>query len=166
MLLTPPLFFVVAVAKVKATPTTTPTTPIPPVTTPPSTATPTVTGKTCSLHSLEVSFLPLSLSLSLSLSPLSVPPPTLPQLLCLSVPEAVSAKYFKFGILLLDDTTGSRVAGMDTEFQKNSERIILKILQEWLEGKGLPVSWETLVKTLRDTGLPALADTIQTAKMP
>ena len=38
------------------------------------------------------------------------------------------------------------------------ERICCKILQEWLEGKGLqPVTWETLTKILGDTGLSSLA---------
>ena len=45
------------------------------------------------------------------------------------------------------------------------EVVILRILQEWLEGKGLPVTWETLIQTLRDTGLPTLADHIHTAKL-
>ena len=38
--------------------------------------------------------------------------------------------------------------------------IIRKILQEWLKGKGLPVTWETLVQTLRDIDLSVLADHI------
>ena len=55
-------------------------------------------------------------------------------------------------------------AAFKKEYQGDAEDVILRILQEWLEGKGLPVSWETLVKTLRDTGLPALADTIHDTK--
>ena len=39
--------------------------------------------------------------------------------------------------------------------------IILRILQEWLEGRGLePVSWETLVQTLRDSDLSPLANEV------
>ena len=46
------------------------------------------------------------------------------------------------------------------------ERICCKILQEWLEGKGLqPVTWETLTKTFRDTGLSSLAEQIQIATL-
>ena len=30
--------------------------------------------------------------------------------------------------------------------------MMLQILQEWLEGRGLPVTWEALVKTFKDTG--------------
>ena len=43
--------------------------------------------------------------------------------------------------------------------------ICLEILQEWLMGKGLPVTWETLVQTLRDSRLYALADKVQAAKI-
>ena len=43
----------------------------------------------------------------------------------------------------------------------DSERISHSILREWLRGKGLPVTWETLVKALRDTKLFALADKVQ-----
>ena len=43
---------------------------------------------------------------------------------------------------------------------------MLRILQEWMEGKGLPVTWESLVRTLRDTNLSTLADEIQASKIP
>ena len=43
----------------------------------------------------------------------------------------------------------------------NFEDVVLRILQEWLEGKGLPVTWETLLQTLRNAGLPALAERIE-----
>ena len=45
------------------------------------------------------------------------------------------------------------------------ENITHKILQEWLEGKGLPVTWQSLIQTLRDSELSALADQIQKAKL-
>ena len=41
------------------------------------------------------------------------------------------------------------------------EDVVLRILQEWLEGKGLPVTWESLIQTLRDTDLPTLAEQIE-----
>ena len=38
---------------------------------------------------------------------------------------------------------------------------VVQILQEWLEGRGLePVTWETLIRTLRDSDLSALADEV------
>ena len=39
-----------------------------------------------------------------------------------------------------------------------AENVTLRILQEWLEGKGLPVTWETLNKTLKDAGLSTLTE--------
>ena len=42
----------------------------------------------------------------------------------------------------------------------------MRILQEWMEGRGLPVTWESLVQILRDTKLPNLADQIEAAKIP
>ena len=92
--------------------------------------------------------------------------PSLPELLCLKVPQEVGANYSTFGIILLNDKTGSRVNAIDDECRGKSDRIILRILQEWLEGKGLPVTWESLVKTLRNIDLSVLADQIQASKIP
>ena len=44
-----------------------------------------------------------------------------------------------------------------------AEKVALRILQEWLEGKGLPVTWPTLIQTLRDTELSTLSDQIETS---
>ena len=55
---------------------------------------------------------------------------------------------------------------IEDECHGKSERIILRILREWMEGRGLPVTWESLVQTLRDTKLPNLADQIEAAKIP
>ena len=52
------------------------------------------------------------------------------------------------------------------ECQGVAHDVLLRILQEWLEGKGLePVTWETLVKTLRNTKLFTLADSVKAAKL-
>ena len=57
---------------------------------------------------------------------------------------------------------------IEDECHGKSERIILRILQEWMKGRGLPVTWESLVQTLRDTKLLnlQLADQIEAAKIP
>ena len=89
----------------------------------------------------------------------------MPELLRLRVPQQVGANFSTFGIFLLNDMTGSRVDIIDTECRGKPERIVLKILQEWLEGKGLPVTWESLIQTLRDTDLSVLADQIQATKL-
>ena len=85
-------------------------------------------------------------------------PPSLPELICLNVPEQVGGSYFKFGVILLNGRTGSLVRSYKKECQGDAEEVMLRILQEWLEGKGLPVTWESLVKTLRDTKHTVLAD--------
>ena len=85
--------------------------------------------------------------------------PTLPELLRLKIPLRIGST---FCIFLLDDATGSRIQTLKKQCLGIADDVMLCILQEWLEGKGLkPVSWETLVKTLRDTGLSALANEIQ-----
>ena len=47
------------------------------------------------------------------------------------------------------------------EYLGKPEDVTLMVLQEWLEGKGLPVTWDSLVKALRDTKLLVMADQIQ-----
>ena len=96
----------------------------------------------------------------------SVPQPSLPELLCLKVHQEVGANYSTFGIILLNDRTGSRVDSIEEYCRGNLEKITRKILQEWLEGKGLPVMWESLVQTLRNIDLSVLADQIQASKIP
>ena len=44
------------------------------------------------------------------------------------------------------------------------EKVVMSILREWVQGKGLPVTWESLIQSLRDSGLSTLADEIATAK--
>ena len=87
-------------------------------------------------------------------------PPTLPQLLLLKIPQRVGAKYSTFGILLLNDTDGSRVDGFKLKCLGNPEDIAQEILKEWLLGRGLELTWETLTMTLRDSDLSVLADEV------
>ena len=91
--------------------------------------------------------------------------PTLPELLRLDVPQQVGANYSIFGILLLNDETGSRVRSFKKECLGDAEDVVLRILQEWLEGKGVAVTWELLVKTLKEAKLCTLARSIQEAKL-
>ena len=89
-------------------------------------------------------------------------PPTLPQLLHLKIPQRVGANYSTFGIFLLNDTVGSQVECLEEECHNKADKVVRKILQEWLEGRGLePVTRETLIKTLRDSDLSVLADEVQ-----
>ena len=91
--------------------------------------------------------------------------PTLPELIRLKVPQCVGSHYNTFGVLLLNDELGSRVDSIEDECRGKPERICRKILQEWLEGKGLPATWLTLIKTLRDIDLSTLADHVEAEKL-
>ena len=89
----------------------------------------------------------------------------MPELLPFKVIEQVYHKHYAFGIFLLNDRTGGRVKEIEQDCHMRPGSIIKSILQEWLEGKGLDVTWESLVQALRDTGFPDLADQIQDSKM-
>ena len=87
--------------------------------------------------------------------------PSLPKLLRLNLPDKVGASYRNFGIFLLKDETGSRIDAIEMECLGKPDRIIGKILQDWVVGKGEPPIWGTLIKTLRDCKLTVLAEQIQ-----
>ena len=88
---------------------------------------------------------------------MSLPPgtPTLMELLSFSdkkvnIAELIGVNYFKFGILLLEDSNGIIVKALENQFHFNAEQINIAILQRWLEGKGRPVTWSTLVTALQN----------------
>ena len=98
--------------------------------------------------------------------------PTLPVLLimkfppsclksdCINIPLRIGQKYWHFGILLLQDNTGNMVETIEYECQKNAEMINLKILKKWINGTGLPVTWDVLIQVLHDIELHQLASEI------
>ena len=88
----------------------------------------------------------------------------MPELIRFEIPEGIGDKYYKFGILLLRDKTGSRMGIIKNDCREKAEEIVQRILQEWLEGKGLPVTWESLIQTLRDINLSVLADKLEADK--
>ena len=94
--------------------------------------------------------------------------PSLPELLRFEIPQEVGADFRKFGIFLLDDTRGSRVDGISVEVgcQGRPDRITTRILQEWVGGRGAALTWDTLVKTLKDCELNVLARQVQISKLP
>ena len=105
---------------------------------------------------------------SLFLSPLIGDTPTLPLLICfpakttpLNIPRLLGTSYAMLGPLLLQDTSGSRIAALEAEHRCNADRINLAVMQEWLEGGGLrPVTWATLTRAMTDVGQTALAQQI------
>ena len=87
--------------------------------------------------------------------------PTMPELLRLEIPQKVGGTCYTFGIFLLNDETGSRMNIFRKECLGKPEDVTLMILQEWLEGKGLPVTWRSLIQALKDAKLFAMAHQIQ-----
>ena len=88
--------------------------------------------------------------------------PTLPKLLDLKVPAGVSDKYEEFGIILLKDEDGKKMAVIENDFRGKAEKITLQILKKWMEGDGMSVTWESLVIALRNCA-PLFADQIEIA---
>ena len=83
-------------------------------------------------------------------------------MLRLKIPQRVGANYSTFGILLLNDTDGRRMDSYELQYLGNPEKIVQRILHEWLQGRGQElVTWETLIETLGDCDLSALADEVR-----
>ena len=86
--------------------------------------------------------------------------PSLPKLLGLKIPQKVGAEFMQFGVLLLDDEDGAHIDALEDECNGKCERIVRKILAEWVRGRGRALSWKTLSDTLRECSLSSLADDI------
>jgi len=95
--------------------------------------------------------------------------PTLPELLNfhgrkrkIKTAQEIGSQYTNFGIQLLEDETGAKIAAITDKHKGNAELINIEILQEWVSGRGKkPVSWRTLIEVLGDTGLSVLADDVE-----
>lgn len=86
--------------------------------------------------------------------------PTLPELLRLKLPQRVGIHYLSFGVFLLNDNDGTKVQNLDHQHRGNTSHIVGGILQEWLQGRGLPVTWQSLTQALRDSDMTELADEV------
>lgn len=78
----------------------------------------------------------------------------------LRIPEKVGARYYSFGMCLLKDMSGEKLQKFRGECQGDARAIVRMIWKEWLEGKGVPVTWGALVDVLREIGIYDLADQI------
>ena len=87
--------------------------------------------------------------------------PSLPKLLRLNIPEDVGDSFRKFGTVLLNDESGALMDAIENDCNGRAHRITLKVLQEWMLGKGERITWTVLVKTLNDCKLTTLASKIQ-----
>ena len=76
----------------------------------------------------------------------------------------IQNEYETLGIQLLNDSDGLKIRSIETAQRGDPLRIMVVILQEWLQGKGrLPVTWQTLVECLRDANLNVVAGYIEDA---
>lgn len=100
---------------------------------------------------------------------IDVEAPTLRKLLCfplsdrkLNVVKEIGVHYMKLGIFLLEDDNGEQTSAIEQEFNRDAERINIKLLQKWLSGTGRkPVTWSTLITVLQDMELHTLASNIE-----
>ena len=80
----------------------------------------------------------------------------------INIPKEIGTEYKKFGIFLLQDDNGQFVSNIIHQDKENVEGIIIDIIREWMKGRGrLPVSWRTLIETLREMNLKILADDVE-----
>ncbi len=79
--------------------------------------------------------------------------------------ENIGTDSITFGILLLNDATGAKIRVMEWTHRGRLIGINREILQEWMGGRGRPVTWNVLVEVLRAIGLNILADSISVVKL-
>ena len=79
----------------------------------------------------------------------------------IKVSGQIGTKYKDFGLQLLNDESGQIVTGIIQEKHENAEQINYEILRQWVNGKGKPHSWETLIEVLEDCELGTLAQEIK-----
>ena len=88
--------------------------------------------------------------------------PTLPQLMRLQIPEKVCPRYKIFGTLLLQDDTGTQIECLERASNYlHPDDIVIDILKKWLQKESTPVTWDNLIRVLRDCGLKPLAKCVQ-----
>ena len=98
--------------------------------------------------------------------------PTMPELRHLRLPngkaidiaERIGTSYQKFGSLLLDDNYGHQLPIITHDNRNRVVDVNVELLVKWLKGSGrTPVTWTTLLETLRDIGEPELVEEISDA---
>ena len=69
--------------------------------------------------------------------------------------------YEMFGIFLLNDETGDKMAVIKNNCRGDAMKITTAILREWFKGGGMSVTWGSLITALRKCTLLSLADQIE-----
>lgn len=73
--------------------------------------------------------------------------------------------YVVFGVLLLDDHSGTKIQIFDRKHDSDAEQINIDILKEWIDGRSRhPVTWATLTEVLHECDLSVLASEIEASK--
>ena len=84
----------------------------------------------------------------------------------MNLAEKIGVSYYEFGVQLLDDDDGDKIAAIEKELRGDASCINRQVFRLWLKGKGRqPVTWATLVSVLQDIGLARLAQDIADAKL-
>lgn len=80
------------------------------------------------------------------------------------IAEKIGTDYKHFGTLLLNDNDGSKVNNIEMSKRGDPTEIAAEILEQWLQGRGrMPVTWQTLIKCLRDMKRIVLADAVESS---
>ena len=80
----------------------------------------------------------------------------------INIIEKIGTDYNTFGVLLLEDETGSKVNAIESHYKEDPERINQEIFRRWLSGEGKrPVTWKTLTEVLHDSRLSYIAKEIE-----
>ena len=75
--------------------------------------------------------------------------------------EQIGTHYRDLGCLLLNDTKGEVTRSIIKNHGPDTIDIISEIFQQWIEGKGMPVKWATLIEVLKDIRLVELAREVE-----
>jgi len=80
----------------------------------------------------------------------------------INVVEQIGTHYSSLGPFLLNDNTGAITKAIESQYKLDAFSINHEILSRWLQGKGkTPVSWRTLIDTLKTIKLSTLAENIE-----
>ena len=83
----------------------------------------------------------------------------------INIPLEIGLYYVTFGVLLLDDHSGTKIQIFAHKHDSDAQLINMDILQEWIDGRGRrPVTWATLTEVLRECDLTVLASEIEASK--
>ena len=86
--------------------------------------------------------------------------PNFLQLVNIDLPSRIGPKIKVFGTFILQDDHGNKMVNIRKSFREDPEEMAMEVLREWLAGKGVEVTWESLMATSK---LHLMADQIQMA---